>query len=319
MEPLVIGLLVFVTVFVSGVALLRRSPEREAVGVRLLEIERQRAPREMMLSLPFYRRAFFPLVTSLVQMVTRIVPPKSMAAIRSNLAMAGNRHSDPVVWFLLKWVRAGVFGGAVLVVSVLLHWPPSTRALFALSYAGLGYLWPELSIRRAIMRRQAKIIKELPETLDLLTISVEAGLGLDQALETVATRRTGPLSEEIRVYLDEVRLGRARHEALKAIGSRTGVEELITFTGTLVQAMEFGVSIATILRIQADEVRTHRRQRIEERAMKAPVKMLFPLIFLILPALFVVVAGPGLIRAYTEFIKPVGPGMFSPPPPGPGR
>ncbi len=319
MEPLVIGLLVFLTVFVGGVALLRRAPEREAVGIRLQEIELQRTPRELTLSLPFYRRAFFPLVKSLVGVVTRVVPPNSIAAVRRNLAMAGRRHSDPVAWFLLKWVRAGLFGGAVLVVSVLLHWPPAVQAPLVLSYAGLGYLWPELSIRRAIMRRQAKIIKELPETLDLLTISVEAGLGLDQALETVATRRTGPLSEEIRAYLDEVRLGSARNEALKAIGTRTGVEELITFTGTLVQAMEFGVSIAVVLRIQADEVRTRRRQRIEERAMKAPVKMLFPLIFLILPALFVVVAGPGLIRAYTEFIRPVGPGMFSPPPPGPGR
>lgn len=318
MEPLVIGVLVFVTVFISGVALLRRAPEREVVGLRLLEIELQRTPRELTLSLPFYRRAFFPLVKSLVQVVTGVVPPNSIAAVRRNLVMAGRPRSDPVAWILLKWLRSGVLAGAVYGVGALLHWPPAVRGPLMLSIAGLGYLWPELSIRRAIMRRQAKIIKELPETLDLLTISVEAGLGLDQALETVATRRTGPLSEEIRAYLDEIRLGSARAEALKAIGSRTGVEELITFTGTLVQAMEFGVSIAVILRIQAEEVRTRRRQRIEERAMKAPVKMLFPLIFLILPALFVVVAGPGLIRAYTEFIRPVGPGMFSPPP-GPGR
>ncbi|MBI4280425.1 MAG: type II secretion system F family protein, partial [Armatimonadetes bacterium] len=223
-----------------------------------------------------------------------------------------------VVWVLIKWLRTCASGGAAYAIGLVAGSPPEVQLPAVFMSAMLGYATAELGIRRAIGRRQALIIGELPETLDLLTISVEAGLGLDQALAVVTSRRSGPLSEEIRTYLDEVRLGSDRHEALKAIGTRTGVEDLVSFTATVVQAMEFGVSIAQVLRIQADAVRTRRRQRIEERAMKAPVKMLFPLIVLILPSLFVVAAGPGLIRAYTEFISPTGSGQFAPPS-APGR
>jgi tight adherence protein C len=191
--------------------------------------------------------------------------------------------------------------------------PFPTRVLLAIAAGGFAYLLPELLLRSAILERQSRIIKEMPETLDLLTISVEAGLGLDQALETVTSRRTGPLADEIRTYLDEIRLGRDRQEALKAMGARTGVTDLISLAATLTQAMEYGISIASVLRIQSDEVRTRRRQRIEERAMKAPVKLLFPLIFLIMPALFVVVAAPGLIRAYAQFGSGGPGGQFSPP------
>ncbi len=315
MELLLIGLLVFATMFVGLVAMLARAPAESVVRQRLQEIERERSPRATLLAVPLFQRTVFPLIRSAVERVTRVMPPKSLAAVRSHLAMAGRRNYDPVAWVFFKWLQATLLGSLLYVVGVLQYWPPFVQGLLTVSIAGLGYIWPELRIRRAILARQARIIKELPETLDLLTISVEAGLGLDQALDVVTSRRPGPLSEEIRIYLDEVRLGRERSEALKAIGSRTGVEDLISFTATLVQAMEYGVSIALVLRIQADEVRTRRRQRIEERAMKAPVKLLFPIIFLILPGLFVVAAGPGLIRVYTEFIKPAGPSTFAPPPP----
>ncbi len=314
MEPLFIGLLVFATIFIGLLAMLTRTPANDAVRQRLQDIERERSPRATLLALPFHQRTAFAFVRSAVARVTRVMPPKSIAAVRSHLAMAGRRTYDPVAWVLFKWLQAVLLGSLVYLAGMLQHWPSLVQVLLSVAVASLGYVWPEVRIRRAILARQARIVRELPETLDLLTISVEAGLGLDQALEVVTSRRPGPLSEEIRIYLDEVRLGRDRNEALKAIGSRTGVEDLISFTATLVQAMEYGVSIALVLRIQADEVRIRRRQRIEERAMKAPVKLLFPIIFLILPALFVVTAGPGLIRAYTEFIQPTGPSTFAPPP-----
>jgi tight adherence protein C len=313
-SALTIGILVFATVYLGVLALRARRPAEEIVGARLNEIAMLRAPREVKLSQPFFRRALLPLVTSGARLVVQVVPPNSIARVRSNLAMAGRRHSDPLAWIFSKWLVTAAVGGGVYAVGLLRHWPVPLQLVGAVALGGLAYLWPELKIRSAIRQRQARIIKELPETLDLLTISVEAGLGLDQALEVVTSRRVGPLSDEIRMYLDEVRLGADRKEALKGIGARTGVEDLISFTATLVQAMEFGVSIATILRVQSQEVRMRRRQRIEERAMKAPVKLMFPLIFLILPALFVVAAGPGFIRAYTEFIHPVHPGTFAPPP-----
>lgn len=314
MEPLTIGLLVFTTIFVGTLALFRRAPATETVAARLEQIEQTHLPRAMTLGIPFHRRALLPFAKSAANLVIRVVPPRSIGAVRDNLIKAGRRETDPIAWIMSKWVRTVVLGVLAYLAGRLAFIPVAQLLLMAASAAGLGYLSSEFGIRSAITKRQNQILKELPETLDLLTIAVEAGLGLDQALEVVTKRRVGPLSDEIRIYLEEVKLGKDRYEALKAIGKRTGLEELISFTSTLVQAMEFGVSIAQVLRVQAQEVRLRRKERIEERAMKAPVKMLFPIIFLILPSIFVVVAGPGMIRMYTEFIRPSGgPSLFTPP------
>jgi len=310
MLPITIAVLVFATVLLAATALLQRQPEKQLVAERLREIGQQGMPREATLQLPFSQRALGPVFAYAVRLVTRFTPAASLGAVRANLLRSGNRKTDPIVWIAWKWIRA--IAVAVVVAFLARRAPGGSPLLFAAVAGVLAYLWPEFMLRRAIERRNAKIVRELPETLDLLTVTVEAGLGLDQALETVATRRKGPISEEIRVYLDEVSLGGDRQVAMKAIGTRTGVEDLVSFTSTLTRAMEFGVNIAQVLRVQSDEARTRRRQRIEERAYKAPVKMLFPLIFLILPALFVVVAGPGFVRIYTEFMSSGGPG-FGPP------
>lgn len=314
MIPVAIGVLVFGTVLLATVALLQRSPERQLVAERLKELSAQGMPREATLALPFTERALAPILQSVARLAARLTPAGSLAAVRTNLLRAGNRTTDPVIWIAWKWLRAGALGIVVLVLTR--RAPVGTPVLFAITAGALGYVWSEFSLRRAILRRQARILRELPETLDLLTVTVEAGLGLDQALETVSSRRRGPISDEIKVYLDEVGLGGDRQTAMKAIGTRTGVEDMVSFTSTLVRAMEFGVNIAQVLRVQSEEARTRRRQRIEERAYKAPVKMLFPLIFLILPALFVVVAGPGFVRIYTQFMSSGGPGFGAP---GPGR
>ena len=292
-------------------------PRREglvSLGERLRQIGGSRTSREARLSLPFYQRTLVPLVKTSVGRIMQLTPPHSIAAVRHRLTMAGRWQSDPLGWIFLKWLVAALLGGAVALVGSVQHWPVPFRLVGAVAVGGIGSLWSELSLRRAIRRRQARILKELPETLDLLTISVEAGLGLDQAFEVVTSRRLGPLTWEIRKYLEEVRLGADRRDALKAIATRTGVEELISLTAAVIQALEFGVGIASVLRVQADGIRVRRRQRIEERAMKASIKLLFPLIFLLLPALFIVVAAPGFIRVYTEFIKPTQPGSFSAPP-----
>jgi tight adherence protein C len=314
-SALLIGILIFATLYLGTVALLGHRPAREVVGERLRQIEGSRTSREARLSLPFYERTLVPLVKTTVGRIMQLTPPHSVATVRRRLTMAGRWQSDPLGWIFLKWLVAGLLGGAAVLVGSLHHSPVPFRLVGAVAAGGIGYLWFEASLRRAIRRRQARVLKELPETLDLLTISVEAGLGLDQAFEVVTSRRPGPLTWEIRKYLEEVRLGADRRDALKAIATRTGVEELISLTAAVIQALEFGVGIAGVLRVQADGIRVRRRQRIEERAMKASIKLLFPLIFLLLPALFIVVAAPGFIRVYTEFIKPTQqPGSFSAPP-----
>ncbi|HKX19428.1 MAG TPA: type II secretion system F family protein [bacterium] len=312
MIPLVIAMLVFATVLVAALAVTQRSPERQLVAVRLKELSELGMPREATLALPFTQRAVAPILQSVAKLAARLTPAGTLAAVRANLIRAGNRTTDPVVWIAWKWLRAAVVGLVVLILAR--RAPAGTPVLFALVAGALAYIWSEFALRRTILRRQNRIIREFPETLDLLTVTVEAGLGLDQALETVASRRAGPISDEIKVYLDEVGLGGDRRAAMKAIGTRTGVEDLVSFTSTLVRAMEFGVNIGQVLRVQSEEARVRRRQRIEERAYKAPVKMLFPLIFLILPALFVVVAGPGFVRIYTQFMSSSGSGGFGAPP-----
>jgi tight adherence protein C len=160
----------------------------------------------------------------------------------------------------------------------------------------LGYLLPGMWLGQQIKKRKHNIVKALPDALDLLTISVEAGLAFDLALMRVADKWDNELSNEFKRVLTDTRLGRARRDALKDMAKRTGVEDVQTFTAAIIQAEQLGVSIGKILRIQSDQMRIRRRQRAEEAAHKAPIKMLIPMAFLIFPSLFVVILGPAVPR-----------------------
>jgi tight adherence protein C len=190
-----------------------------------------------------------------------------------------------------------------LVVLLVVH-PSGLYGLlaFVLVAALLG-LGPEASLNRAVSERQEKVRHDLPGMVELLMISVEAGLGFDQALARAVTSMPGPLSEEFSRYLGEVRMGADHKEALEAIDRRTDIDELRSFVMALVQAETFGVSVGPILRAQADQVRVAQRQHVQEQAQKAPVKMLFPLVFCVLPALFIVVVGPAAIEIYKTIIN----------------
>jgi tight adherence protein C len=169
-----------------------------------------------------------------------------------------------------------------------------------LLFVGIGYVAPEFWLGQRIRARQHQIVRRLPDSLDLLTISVRAGLGFDAALQRVVEKVPGPLSVEFRRALAEIRVGKQRREALRAIVPRTQVRPLTSFIGAILQAEQLGVPIARVLQIQAEQLRIERRQRAEASAGKAPVKMLFPLIGCILPALFVVILGPALILISTS-------------------
>jgi tight adherence protein C len=165
---------------------------------------------------------------------------------------------------------------------------------------GLGYLLPGMWLGQQIKKRKHNIVKALPDALDLLTISVEAGLAFDLALMRVADKWDNELSTEFKRVLTDTRLGRAARDALKDMSMRTGVDDVQTFVAAIIQAQQLGVSIGKILRIQSDQMRIRRRQRAEEAAHKAPIKMLIPMAFLIFPALFVVILGPAVPRLMTS-------------------
>jgi len=159
---------------------------------------------------------------------------------------------------------------------------------------------PDLALRGKVRKRQTEIPRRLPDTLDLLVISVEAGLGFEQAIDRTAETVDGPLSEELRRMLQETRMGASRADALRAIEERTDVEDLRNFIIAMLQADTFGVSIARILRTQADEIRVRRRQRAQEKSQRLPVLMLFPLVLCIFPATLIVVVLPGLIQVFEK-------------------
>ena len=162
--------------------------------------------------------------------------------------------------------------------------------------AGLGFVLPDVLVRNAGEKRQIELRKALPDAIDMMTVCVEAGLGFDAALARVARDLEGPVAAECARVLQEMQFGKSRTEALRALAARTEVVELRTFVSSLVQATEFGISIAVVMRDQAKQMRIRRRQRAEEKAQKLPVKILLPLIMCLLPAMFVVLLGPAVIN-----------------------
>jgi tight adherence protein C len=172
-----------------------------------------------------------------------------------------------------------------------------------LALGGVGLVLPYFWLVSRIGRRQAIITKSLPDSFDLVTTCVEAGLGLDAALARVAEKVEGPFAEELARTLREVGMGRMRRDALQELGQRTGVPDLVTFVNAVVQAEQMGTGIGQVLRVQAEQLRVRRRQRAEEMANQAPVKMTFPLVLCIFPTLFLVILGPAGITIYDQFVK----------------
>ena len=173
--------------------------------------------------------------------------------------------------------------------------------LLAIVSAVASYLMPQFLLSKKITERQQEIQQTLPDVLDLLTVSVEAGLGFDSALVKVVDKIKGPISEEFERLLQEIRMGKPRRDAMRDLGNRTNVEDLANFITAIVQADKLGVSIGKVLRVQSNQIRLKRKQRAEEAAMKAPIKMLLPLVFFIFPTIFIILLGPAVIKVINSF------------------
>jgi tight adherence protein C len=251
---------------------------------------------------PLRQRAVLPVVNWFTGLGRKFTPVGYIDGIRRKLTLAGRFTPDTLdrflamrvvslalipVWALLAFVVVPLGGGSKLAIFALL-----TLA---------SVLGPDAILNRRVAERQHAIQVKLPDILDLLTISVEAGLGFEQALDRTVAAVPGPLSEEFGRMLGEVRAGASRADAMRALDERIDVPEVRSFVLAILQADTFGVSIGRVLRAQADEMRIKRRQLAQEQALKAPVKMLFPMVFCIFPALFVVVIGPAVINISKNF------------------
>lgn len=251
-----------------------------------------------------FERIVFPAARRLGRTIVRLTPFDLYSRIGEKLVLAGTPVGlDPerVVSFKILGGIVGIAGGVF--VSSLLPIASLLKILFVIIVALIGYLVPSVQVSSRAASRQRMIQRQLPDVMDLLTISVEAGLGFDAALAQVTKNVPGPLAEEIGRLLQEMQIGVSRVDAFRHLSERTNVPELQSFVLSMIQADLFGVSIANVLRAQSRELRSKRRQRAEELAQKIPVKLLFPMIFLVLPALFIIVLGPGALKIYHQFFK----------------
>ena len=295
---------VFLAICLAVYALVGSAEEKATIRESLrqlggYEIENQR-DRELLN--PLRERAFVPVVSWFTDVGRRLTPQGYVDTVRRKLTLSGTFSPDTLDRFLAMRVvsLALIPVWAIVCFGLLPLGSGSKLAIFVLLTLG-SVLGPDAILNRRVAERQHEIQIRLPDILDLLTISVEAGLGFEQALDRTVAAVPGPLSDEFARMLGEVRAGASRSDAMRAMDERIDVAEVRSFVLAILQADTFGVSIGRVLRAQADEMRIKRRQLAQEQAMKAPVKMLFPMVFCIFPALFVVVIGPAVINISKNF------------------
>jgi len=271
-------------------------PTEDAVQARLSQLVVQpRSLEELELDQPFYERVIRPTIQRLAR-VSRKQEGGVIQRIDGKLERAGYpgglRGAD---WVGVKFLALMAFAIIGFLLGLLLGGAITLGLVGALFGAALGYLAPEFWLGRKIRARSMAMTLQLPDALDLLTISVEAGLGFDAALSKVVEKMEGPLVNEFRQALAEVRMGRHRRDALRDVAIRADSQPVSNFIGAIVQAEQLGVPIAKVLQIQSNQLRIERRQRAEEAAAKAPVKMLFPMVGCIFPTIFIVILGPAVV------------------------
>lgn len=288
---------VIVLLFIIGLA--SRKPQ-DSLQARLAEYSMREVPatlEEIELSQPFRERILSPMVQRTAGFVTRFTPANSLESTRHNLDLAGNPNNwTPSEFFGIRALAAVVLGGLVFLLLTVTKVDLPARLGMTVVFILLGFMLPALWLGSKIRGRKASVIKALPDALDLLTICVEAGLGFDQSMQKVAEKWDNELSRTFGRVLYEIRLGKSRREALRDAAQRVDVGDVTSFVAAVIQSEQLGVSIAKVLRIQSDQMRVRRRQRAEEKAHQAPVKMLFPMVFLIFPSIWIVLLGPAILQ-----------------------
>ncbi|KRC56746.1 MULTISPECIES: type II secretion system F family protein [unclassified Nocardioides] len=252
--------------------------------------------------LPFTDRVIGPLQERALGVGRRITGADQSERIRHKLERAGN----PRGWTVDRVISSKVLGAVVVplaavALALLLEATAAIVLLAAIVGVVLGFFAPDLYLYNTAQKRADQVKRTLADAVDLLTISVEAGLGFDAALQQVARNTDGPVAEEFSRMLREMQLGRSRADALRTLGERSDVEDLKTFAGSMVQADAFGIPIGQVLRVQSNEIRVKRRQYAEQKAQQVPVKIMIPLVLFILPCLLIIVMGPAILQAMDAF------------------
>lgn len=297
----IIGVLVFLAVTSLMLGLARRSPS--LIEARMQDFKTRTATiveGEADLEVPFADRVIVPGMEALANAFTSILPARVLANIEQQLLRAGNPMTLNA--YVVFWITSVALTGGFFLMAVVVVWGAVgvQQALVVLLFGAFGWMLPGMWLKGRVKMRQKFVLKSLPDALDLVTTCVEAGLGLDAALARVAEKSSGPLADELSRMLREIAMGKMRREALAELAERMGVDELSSFINAVIQAEQLGVGIAQVLRVQSDQLRTRRRQRAEQTAHEAPIKMIFPLVLFIFPAFMLVILGPAVIRIATS-------------------
>lgn len=306
---IIIGIVVVIVIV--GVVFLVRAGVKASTGsgdvqLRLEEYAGRSATpltlEEIELAQPFSQRVLRPILLKLAQVFSRLSPSKTKADIELKLELAGKPNNWGAAEFSGVRIFAGLILGVLIFLITLVSQQPFVTSMAASGlFAAIGFFLPLLWLRSKTRSRQDEIVKSLPDALDLLTITVEAGMGFDGAIQKVAEKWSNELSKGFSKVVQEMRLGIPRREALRNMDRTMGVPDVTTFVAAIIQAETLGVSIAKILRVQSEQMRVKRRQRAEEKANQAPIKMLFPMVFLIFPALFIILLGPAALIVMETF------------------
>ena len=316
MTPMILivalGLAISIILLFVGVAAPRSADQ---VSDRLVEYGGHTVTlEELELSQPFAERIMRPVLRGIADAISRLSPSRNVAETRRRLEMAGRPYGwGPTEFMGFRGLAAVV--GLVLpfILMTITQAPLRNRLIFPLILGALGYFVPVIWLRGKITRRQKEIVRSLPDALDLLTVSVEAGLGFDAALAKVAEKWDNELSQAFGRVIHEIRIGKLRREALRDMADNMDVPDVTSFVAAIIQADQLGVSLSKILRIQSEQMRIKRRQRAEEMAHKAPIKMLIPMVFLIFPAIYIILLGPAVLVLLHSGVFGAG---IAPPPPG---
>jgi len=272
----------------------------DPLQARLAEYADREMPaslEELEMSLSFKDRVVIPIFKKLAELLTKFTPEQQLESTRHQLELAGKGHkTDARTEFGKRIIMTMLMGGGAFVLFFMVTKQTPINAVgLTIGGALLGYYLPALQLKSQIEKRQHNIVKALPDALDLLTICVEAGLGFDAAMGKVYEKWDNDLSIAFGRVIQEIQLGKIRREALRDMASRMDVPDVTSFTAAIIQADQLGVSISKILRVQSDQMRVKRRQRAQEKAQQAPVKMMIPMVLLIFPSIWIVLLGPSII------------------------
>jgi tight adherence protein C len=294
--PLLVALLAAMGVLLVFMGL-TSGRSMDPVQARLTQLGTMQARNleELELQQPLFERTLKPLSQRLGGVTQRLASPRRMLNMDKRLAMAGNPGGMRTTDFMALKLVLAVAVGVVTLLLFLLRGDLALGAIGAVAIGAVTFFVPDYWLSRRIKGRQNAIVRAIPDTLDLITVSVRAGLSFDGAMAKVVEKTSGPLADEFRRSLAEVRVGKVRRDALRDIVPRTEVPALTNFIGAIVQAEQLGVPIAKVLQVQSEQLRIERRQRAEEKAQKAPIKMLFPMVGCIFPSLFIVILGPAVL------------------------